>query len=679
MFETITNYALNNSLHGRERQAVKAHRTTEKLDLIPYFDYLLNQISIVRAPLRSYRKFLENYQSYIKLSYREKVEKGSENCPLNNLIALQQLCGNIQLAFADEVGTFIRLLKDWENQCDQIMKAKHDLQKAQIQKDKDRQRGNEVYKASEIAYLNQRDELYKLLGRFHSTELENRKKTKEFQMKQAFFLHNCASQFEGSDPNSQTPSIPSPRFFGAPLEGQLNADGYSIVMRSAIDYLTKTKAFAQEGIFRVPGQVSRINLLKDAFEQNLADEKLFEHCTVFEVADVMKQFLRDLPDPILTIDLLKNWPSEVNIGVEGISLSYGLKQQPVIHMLYLDKTSCSVTALIHPSVETIKSLVKEYVPEPRRRNLFLLLTFLSKVVEHQSTSKMTSENLAVTLWMSFRSKGDAKNVPFVVQCLINNAKSLIEGEKEATLFSPATPATPRVGKRNAPPRPKTPPQTMSYRSQQSINETSIPPAAVVAPRNSAPQMMTSFSNNEQRSKSDVDPVQVPRKTSPTPISIEQPEVSTEKEASVYPPSSSCENSENLKMNKDSADQQNETEESEVNITPESERIPTQSSPEKSSRKSSPDGNVKKEEHRMSNVSKTHKKEKLEFDPEEDEEEEKSTNASPKERHTTVEEGATEKRDKDSNGSVRKDPSSHRSSSGSVPPRPTSSPKRSSMF
>lgn len=372
---------------------------TEKLDLIPYFDYLLNHISIVRAPLRSYRKFLESYQSSIlKLSYHEKVEKSSENCPLNNLIALQQLCGNIQLAFADEVGSFIRLLKDWESQCDLIMKVKCDLQRAQAQKDKDKQRSSEVYKASKSAYLNQRDELYNLLGRFHSTELENHRKTKEFQMKQASFLHSCASQFEGSNPNAQTPLIPPPRFFSAPLAGQLDADGYSIVMRSTIAYLTKTKAFAQEGIFRVPGQVSRINLLKDAFEQDLVDEKLFEHCTVFEIADVMKQFFRDLPDPILTIDLLKNWPSEI------------------------------------PSVETIKSLVKRYIPEPSRRNLFLLLNFLSKVVENQSTSKMTSENLAVTLWMSFRNKGDAKNVPSVVQCLINNAKPLLEGEREATLF-----------------------------------------------------------------------------------------------------------------------------------------------------------------------------------------------------------------------------------------------------
>nr|CDS25788.1 RhoGAP domain containing protein [Hymenolepis microstoma] len=625
----------------------RSGKMAEKLDLIPYFDYLLNHVSIVRAPLRSYRKFLENYHGYVvKLSCPEKLEKGSENCPLNNLIALQQLCGNIQLAFADEVGSFIRLLKDWETQCDLIMKAKYELQRAQAQMDKDRQRSNEAYKASKSAYLNQRDELYNLLGRFHSTELENYRKTKEFQMKQASFLHNCASQLEGSNPNAQTPLIPPPRFFSAPLEGQLDADGYSIVMRTTIAYLTKTKAFAQEGIFRVPGQVSRINLLKDAFEQDLVDEKLFEHCTVFEIADVMKQLFRDLPDPILTIDLLKNWPSEV------------------------------------PNVETIKSLVKQYIPEPSRRNLFLLLNFLSKVVENQSTSKMTSENLAVTLWMSFRNKGDATNVPFVVQCLINNAKSLLEGEKEATLFSPIAPATPRVIRRNAappPPRPKTPPQTVSHNSPHSVTETSVSPAPIAAPKNSASQMVTSFNNNEQRSKSDVDSVEVIRKTSsPIPVPLEQPEVLAEKEASVSSLSSSNENEENFKVNKDSADQEIEAEESEANIASESERVHAESSPEESPRKSSFKENVKKDEHRMSKDLKIHKKEKLEFDPEEDEEVEKSTNSPPKERHSTIEEEGTEKRTKGSNGPVRKESKDSRSSSASAPPRPPSLPNKSSM-
>ncbi|VDL63003.1 unnamed protein product [Hymenolepis diminuta] len=219
---------------------------TEKLDLIPYFDYLLNHVDTLRAPLRSYRKFLENYlNSILKLSHFEKLEKGSENSPLNNLIAMQQLCGNIQSAFADEIGIFIPLLKDWENQCDLIMKAKYDLQRAQAQKDKDKQRSIEVYKVSESAYLTQREELYKMLCRFHSTELENQRKMKELQMKQASCLHACANQFEGNSPNAQTPSIPS-RFFGAPLEGQLDADGYSIVMRSTIAHLTKTEAFVQE-------------------------------------------------------------------------------------------------------------------------------------------------------------------------------------------------------------------------------------------------------------------------------------------------------------------------------------------------------------------------------------------------------------------------------------------------
>lgn len=54
-----------------------------------------------------------------------------------------------------------------------------------------------------------------MLCRFHSTELENQRKMKELQMKQASFLHACANQFEGNGPNAQTPSS---IYFFLPIE-----------------------------------------------------------------------------------------------------------------------------------------------------------------------------------------------------------------------------------------------------------------------------------------------------------------------------------------------------------------------------------------------------------------------------------------------------------------------------
>ncbi|VUZ42611.1 unnamed protein product [Hymenolepis diminuta] len=659
----------------------RSGRMTEKLDLIPYFDYLLNHVDTLRAPLRSYRKFLENYlNSILKLSHFEKLEKGSENSPLNNLIAMQQLCGNIQSAFADEIGIFIPLLKDWENQCDLIMKAKYDLQRAQAQKDKDKQRSIEVYKVSESAYLTQREELYKMLCRFHSTELENQRKMKELQMKQASCLHACANQFEGNSPNAQTPSIPS-RFFGAPLEGQLDADGYSIVMRSTIAHLTKTEAFVQEGIFRIPGQVSRINLLKDAFEHDMADEKLFEHCEIFEIADVMKQFLRDLPDPILPIDLLKNWPSEA------------------------------------PNVETVKPLIKQYIPEPSRRNLFLLLKFLSEVVDNQSTSKMTSENLAVTLWMSFRNKADANNVPSVVQYLINNAKPLLEGEREAVLLSPNPPVTPHVSKKSTrnpappPPRPKT---TPSHNAHQSVIEASAtpppPPAAAAASRTSSSKMVTNFNNSDRHCKSDATSAGVTGKVSPPiPILTENPKSSIERETSVSIPLPSNENEKKVQINKDSVEQEAPVSEMEKKsgISIEKEFSPSFTDNEKKLKKEkekeasepeigakeseskstsesegeyteSPERKVKKAKHKKSKHSKTHKNEKLEFDQEK-EGEKKSATSSSKDRHSSAEEEDKKDRRKDSDASLEKESKYSRSSSTtSVPPRPPSLSNKSSM-
>ncbi|KAM7536897.1 hypothetical protein Aperf_G00000087894 [Anoplocephala perfoliata] len=404
------------------------------------------------------------------MSHTEKIEKCSEDFPLSALIFVQQQCCDIQVKFADEVGTFVRVLKEWENFCELIMKTKSELQKTHTNKEKEKLRVGDSFKPFEFSYLAQRDELYRMLTRYFSAEMENQKKAKEFQTKLSTFLTSCRDQVEQNCANEQPTSSPtvSSRVFNASLRSHLDAEGYSTVLRSTLAYLTKSKAYAQEGIFRVPGQVSSINLLKDAFDHGMADEELLECCGVFEVADLMKQYLRDLPEPILPADLLNNWPADT------------------------------------PKVEAAKSLINTHVEETNRRNLFLLLKFLSEVVENQNSSKMSVENLTVTLWKSFYNNSTSCNVPRIVQYLISHARELLEGEKESGNLRQERKEGPK-SRPPPPPRPNPPFQTHSYSPQLSGSEAANPPverlSSVPRPSNS-PNLVTNFSTLDGRPKSE---------------------------------------------------------------------------------------------------------------------------------------------------------------------------------
>ena len=104
--------------------------------------------------------------------------------------------------------------------------------------------------------------------------------------------------------------------FGVPLLRIVQKFGQTLppCILNALDYLRKM-ALGQVGIFRKPGVRVRIQNLRAKCEANpqLNDFEDFSAC---DVADLVKQYFRELPDPLMTIKM-----SDTFVGIFSSELS----------------------------------------------------------------------------------------------------------------------------------------------------------------------------------------------------------------------------------------------------------------------------------------------------------------------------------------------------------------------
>ncbi|XP_060065888.1 uncharacterized protein LOC132546194 [Ylistrum balloti] len=165
--------------------------------------------------------------------------------------------------------------------------------------------------------------------------------------------------------------------FGVPLLVTLQRTGQPLpqCILHAMRYLRKTSPEAV-GIFRKPGVRSRIQKLKNELEAN-PEMVCFEDVQDYDVADLLKQYFRDLPECLLTNKL-----SEIFINI----------------FIYLPTDQ---------RVEALQSSVL-LLPDENREVLESLLLFLSDISQHASEHQMTASNLAVCLAPSLFMVGGSK-------------------------------------------------------------------------------------------------------------------------------------------------------------------------------------------------------------------------------------------------------------------------------
>ncbi|XP_048575857.1 rho GTPase-activating protein 44 isoform X2 [Nematostella vectensis] len=154
--------------------------------------------------------------------------------------------------------------------------------------------------------------------------------------------------------------------FGCPLEEHLKVQRRSIafVLEECLTYLHE-EALQEQGLFRMAGSSGKIRKLKAAFDAGMVDLTEFD-CDVHAITGVLKQYLRELPEPLMTFALYDDWIQAASIQDSGARLQayWGL----------VDK-----------------------LPKANKDNLRYLICFLGKLADYSEVNKMTASNIAIVI------------------------------------------------------------------------------------------------------------------------------------------------------------------------------------------------------------------------------------------------------------------------------------------
>ncbi|XP_073945144.1 rho GTPase-activating protein 44-like [Choristoneura fumiferana] len=182
--------------------------------------------------------------------------------------------------------------------------------------------------------------------------------------------------------------------FGYPLEQHLRVTGRTIAFPIELCVCTLYElALNEEGLFRIAGGSSKVRRMKLSLDAGLFAVPLpRDYRDVHVVAAVLKSYLRELPEPLLTYRLYDHFVAA--------------HRQP------------SEQARLNALWEAIHLL-----PEPNYQNLRYLIKFLSALTQNQSTNKMTPSNLAIViapnlLWGSADDNAFDMNQTTAINCVV---------------------------------------------------------------------------------------------------------------------------------------------------------------------------------------------------------------------------------------------------------------------
>lgn len=143
-----------------------------------------------------------------------------------------------------------------------------------------------------------------------------------------------------------------------------------LILQKILEHLVK-HGLSEEGILRVPGVVAKIQLLKQEIESHfysspgLVDQAL-KSSSINDVAALVKQFLRELPMPILTNDYM-----DAFFQIESITDH-------------------------RDQIKAMKSLMI-LLPDVHRDSLKALFEYLAKIVKHETRNRMNLQNVAMII------------------------------------------------------------------------------------------------------------------------------------------------------------------------------------------------------------------------------------------------------------------------------------------
>ncbi|XP_025085041.1 rho GTPase-activating protein 44-like isoform X2 [Pomacea canaliculata] len=199
-------------------------------------------------------------------------------------------------------------------------------------------------------------------------------------------------------------SSPTKPIFGMALEQHLQLMGrdISLVLEACILTLLDT-GLEEEGLFRIAGAASKLKKLKAYFDANIVDMEEFS-TDPHTVAGVLKQYLRELPEPLLTFDLYPDFMAATQLPMEQ-------------------------------RMQALNSTLKR-LPACNYNNLRYLIKFLAILAEKSSVNKMTPSNIAIVmgpnlLWSSGETTSNMLTtgaVSSIIETFIIHADRFFPGE-----------------------------------------------------------------------------------------------------------------------------------------------------------------------------------------------------------------------------------------------------------
>uniref|UniRef100_A0A5S6QMR9 Rho-GAP domain-containing protein n=1 Tax=Trichuris muris TaxID=70415 RepID=A0A5S6QMR9_TRIMR len=218
-------------------------------------------------------------------------------------------------------------------------------------------------------------------------------------------LENClAAVTERIDKHPRRP------VYGQSLEKHLRYSSREIALVLEVCCAALTDiGLNAEGLFRIPGNSLKVRRLKTAFDAGELDLSEFEF-DPHAIAGALKQYLRELPEPLLCNNFYDDWLRAVG------------KELPQERLASIKR-------------------VLEQVPECNYKNIRYLIKFLCKVAQNHAVTKMTSQNLAIIfepslLWSAREDDSAAltrnSQVGLLIDCLITNSDYLFPDDIQFT-------------------------------------------------------------------------------------------------------------------------------------------------------------------------------------------------------------------------------------------------------
>ncbi|EJW85782.1 RhoGAP domain-containing protein [Wuchereria bancrofti] len=194
-------------------------------------------------------------------------------------------------------------------------------------------------------------------------------------------------------------SYPNRPVFGCHLEDHLRCSNRSVALVLEVCCsILKYQGFQEKGLFRVSGNNNRIRRLKAAFDAHQINNSSLEIAEYINdphsVCSVLKCYLRELPEPLMTHTLHSDW-----VFIAKRDPDY--RKEAIYRLLPL-------------------------MPEANRHNLAYLIKFLQLILDYEEYTKMSVGNLSIVFGPNLIDAGngtESENVlgSKLVETLIVNA------------------------------------------------------------------------------------------------------------------------------------------------------------------------------------------------------------------------------------------------------------------